>query len=153
MYFDSFGNLRPPKELEWYLANSIIAHLINVTVKTIADSFVYSFYERLISNLKTDIALFNSVLVWNMSLTLVRWPARAVSYFPAVNLGDGDYELDLTDFETYYTSQCKFDNKFYYGEEIVISERSYKLRDSRFFTTASSRLRFICTVRQHYVLA
>jgi len=63
MYFDSFGNLRPPKELEWYLANSIIAHLINVTVKTIADSFVYSFYERLISNLKTDIALFNSVLV------------------------------------------------------------------------------------------
>jgi len=111
MYFDSFGNLRPPKELEWYLANSIIAHLINVTVKTIADSFVYSFYERLISNLKTDIALFNSVLVWNMSLTLVRWPTRAVSYFPAVNLGDGDYELDLTDFETYYTSQCKFDKQ------------------------------------------
>ncbi|KYN18627.1 hypothetical protein ALC57_09066 [Trachymyrmex cornetzi] len=26
-----------------------------------------------------------------------------VSYFPAVDWGDGDYELDLTDFETYYT--------------------------------------------------
>jgi len=27
----------------------------------------------------------------------------AVSYFPAVDLSDGDYELGLTDFETYYT--------------------------------------------------
>jgi len=27
----------------------------------------------------------------------------AVSYFPAVDLNDGDYELDLTNFETYYT--------------------------------------------------
>ncbi|KYN14633.1 hypothetical protein ALC57_13140 [Trachymyrmex cornetzi] len=27
----------------------------------------------------------------------------AVSYFPAIDLGDGDYELGLTDFETYYT--------------------------------------------------
>jgi len=27
----------------------------------------------------------------------------AASYFPAVDLNDGNYELDLTDFETYYT--------------------------------------------------
>jgi len=31
----------------------------------------------------------------------------AVSYFPAADLGDGDYELGLTDFKTYY-SQYKF---------------------------------------------
>jgi len=27
----------------------------------------------------------------------------AVNYFPAVDLSLGDYELGLTDFETYYT--------------------------------------------------
>jgi len=27
----------------------------------------------------------------------------AMSYFPAIDLGDGDYELSLTDFEMYYT--------------------------------------------------
>jgi len=70
IYFDSFGNLRPPKELERYLANSIIKYTrtFNVKVRTIASSFVYSFYEWL-TNLRTDIVLFNSVLVWNMPLT------------------------------------------------------------------------------------
>jgi len=54
----------------------------------------------------------------------------AVNYFPAVDLGDGDYELGLTDFETYYTlaSINSTNNKFYYDyEEIVIPKGSYKL--------------------------
>ena len=55
----------------------------------------------------------------------------AVSYFPvAVDLGDGDYEFGLTDFETYYTlaSINSTNNKFYYDyEEIVIPKGSYKL--------------------------
>ena len=63
MYFENFGNLRAPKELERYLANSAIARLINLTVRTIAGRFVYSFYERLTSSLRTNIALFNSMLV------------------------------------------------------------------------------------------
>ena len=53
-----------------------------------------------------------------------------MSYFPAVDLGDGDYELGLTDFETYYTlaSINSTNNKFYYDyEEIVIPKGSYKL--------------------------
>jgi len=49
----------------------------------------------------------------------------AVSYFPAVDLSDGDYELGLTDFETYYTTPNvnSSNNKFYFDkddEEIVI---------------------------------
>ncbi|KYN07891.1 hypothetical protein ALC62_01139 [Cyphomyrmex costatus] len=41
-----------------------------------------------------------------MSLTFTltgKSSVLAVSYFPAVNLSDGDYDLGLTDFETYYT--------------------------------------------------
>lgn len=58
----------------------------------------------------------------------------AVSYFPAVDLSDGDYELGLTDFETYYTipNVNKSNNKFYYDKddkEITIPEGSYELRD------------------------
>ncbi|KYN28183.1 hypothetical protein ALC57_02405 [Trachymyrmex cornetzi] len=45
----------------------------------------------------------------------------AVSYFPEVDLGDGDYELGLTNFETYYTLA---NNK-----EIVIPDGSYELRN------------------------
>ena len=92
MYFDSFGNLRPPKELERYLANSVIARL-------------------------------------NMSLMLTltgKSSVLAMSYFLAVDLGDGDYKLSLTDFEMYYTlANVNSINKFYYGnEEIVIPEES-----------------------------
>jgi len=58
----------------------------------------------------------------------------AVSYFPAVDLSDGDYELGLTDFEMYYTipNVNSSNNKFYFDEddkEIVIPEGSYELHD------------------------
>ena len=58
----------------------------------------------------------------------------AVSYFPAIDLSDGDYELGITDFETYYTipNVNSSNNKFYYDKddkEIVIPEGSYELRD------------------------
>jgi len=58
----------------------------------------------------------------------------AVSYFPAVDLSDGDYELGLTDFETYYTipNVNSSNNKFYFDKddkEIVIPEGSYELHD------------------------
>jgi len=75
MYFENFGNLRAPKELR-YLVNSAIVRLINLTVRTVAGRFVYSFYERLTSSLRTNIALFNSMLVWNWHL---RWSAKVAS--------------------------------------------------------------------------
>ena len=58
----------------------------------------------------------------------------AASYYPAVDLSDGDYELGLTDFETYNTipNINSSNNKFYYGKddkEIIIPEGSYELRD------------------------
>ncbi|XP_011858240.1 PREDICTED: uncharacterized protein LOC105555810 [Vollenhovia emeryi] len=56
----------------------------------------------------------------------------SVSYSPAVDLNDGDYELGLTDFETYYTvpNVNSSNNKFYYDDKkIVIPEGSYELRD------------------------
>ncbi|KYN02349.1 hypothetical protein ALC62_06833, partial [Cyphomyrmex costatus] len=71
----------------------------------------------------------------NMSLTFTltgKSSVLAVSYFPAVDLSDGDYELGLTDFETYYTlpNVNSTNNKFYFdNEEIVIPEGSYELRD------------------------
>ncbi|KYN29964.1 hypothetical protein ALC57_00580, partial [Trachymyrmex cornetzi] len=57
-------------------------------------------------------------------------------YFLTINLGDGNYEFGLTDFETdfetYYTQANvnSTNNKFYYDdEEIVIPEGSYELRN------------------------
>ncbi|KYN11265.1 hypothetical protein ALC57_16593 [Trachymyrmex cornetzi] len=52
----------------------------------------------------------------------------AVSYFPAVDLGDGDYKLGLTDFETYYTlaNVNSASNKF---DDEEIPDGSYELRD------------------------
>jgi len=49
------------------------------------------------------------------------------SYFPTVNLSDGNYEFGLTDFETYYLilKVNSSNNKFYFGKddmEIVIPE-------------------------------
>jgi len=72
-----------------------------------------------------------------MSLTLTltgKSSILAVSYFPAVDLSDGDYELGLTDFETYYTipNVNSSNNKFYFDKddkEIVIPEGSYELHD------------------------
>lgn len=73
----------------------------------------------------------------NMSLTFTltgKSSVIAVSYFPAVDLSDGDYELGLTDFETYYTipNVNLSNNKFYFDKddkEIAIPEGSYELRD------------------------
>lgn len=70
-----------------------------------------------------------------MSLTLTltgRSSVLAVSYFPAIDLTDADYELGLTDFETYHTiPNVNFsNNKFYFGnddKEITIPEGSYEL--------------------------
>lgn len=70
-----------------------------------------------------------------MSLTLTltgRSSVLAVNYFPAIDLTDADYELGLTDFETYHTiPNVNFsNNKFYYDnddKEIAIPEGSYEL--------------------------
>ena len=63
-----------------------------------------------------------------MSLTFTltsKSSVLAVSYFPSVDLGDGDYELGPTDFKTYYTlaNVNSTNNKFDYdNEESVIPE-------------------------------
>lgn len=70
-----------------------------------------------------------------MSLTLTltgKSSVLAVSYFPAIDLNDGDYELGLTDFETYHTisNVNSWNNKFYFDnddKEITIPEGSYEL--------------------------
>ncbi|KAM0726194.1 hypothetical protein ACS0PU_008275 [Formica fusca] len=70
-----------------------------------------------------------------MSLTLTltgKSSVLAVSYFPAIDLNDGDYELGLTDFETYHTTSNvnSWNNKFYFDnddKEITIPEGSYEL--------------------------
>jgi len=59
----------------------------------------------------------------------------AVSYFPAVDLSDSDYELGLTDFETYYTisNVNSTNNKFYFDKDdkkiVFPYEGSYELHD------------------------
>jgi len=58
----------------------------------------------------------------------------AVSYFPAVDLSDGNYVSSLTDFETYYTipNINSSNNKFYFDKDdkkIGIPEGSYELHD------------------------
>jgi len=62
-----------------------------------------------------------------MSLTFTLIGKNSVvSYFLAIDLGD--CELDLTDFEMYYSHCNSINNKFYYGnDEIVIPEGSYEL--------------------------
>lgn len=56
------------------------------------------------------------------------------NFFPIVDLSDGEYELGLTDFETYHTipNVNSSNNKFYFGkddEEITIPEGSYELQN------------------------
>lgn len=71
-----------------------------------------------------------------MSLTFTltgRSSTLAVNYFPAIDLSNGDYELGLTDFESYYTipNVNSTNNKFYFDkndDEITIPEGSYELR-------------------------
>ncbi|KMQ88088.1 hypothetical protein RF55_12484 [Lasius niger] len=57
----------------------------------------------------------------------------AVNYYPAVDLSDDEYELGLTNFETYHTisNVNSSNNKFYFGKddvEITIPEGSYELQ-------------------------
>jgi len=63
--------------------------------------------------------------------------------FPAVDLGDGDYELGLMDFEMYctLTNVYSTNNKFYYGNEKIISEGSYELRDIKRYLNKILRFR------------
>jgi len=56
----------------------------------------------------------------------------ATIYFPAIDLSDDDYELDLMSFEIYNTisNVNASNNKFYFDEndvEIMIPEGSYEL--------------------------
>src|SRR5580765_199992 len=70
-----------------------------------------------------------------MSLTLTltgKSSVLAVSYFPAIDINDGDYELGLTNFETYHTipNVNSSNNKFHFdnnNKEITIPEGSYEL--------------------------
>ena len=134
MYFDSFGNLRLPKET--ISGNSVIKYnrMPHQRYGQNNCGQLDSFYERLTSNLRTDIALFKcsfETCRWRL-----HWQARVtvlvVSYFLVVDLGDGDYELGLTDFtkRTILANVNSTNNKFYYGnEEIVILEELYELHD------------------------
>lgn len=71
----------------------------------------------------------------NMSLTFTlagQSSAQTVSYFPPIDLSNGEYELGLTAFETYNTipNVTSSNNKFYFDEddkEITIPEGSYEL--------------------------
>jgi hypothetical protein len=71
----------------------------------------------------------------------------AVHYHPAIDLSDGDYELGLTNFETYHTiaNVSSSNNKFYIDEddtEITIPEGSYEIQAiHEFLKRAISRKR------------
>lgn len=69
-----------------------------------------------------------------MSLTLTLTGERSVlaaSYFPPIDLSDGEYELGLTNFETYNTipNVDSTNDTFHFGddESIAIPEGSYEL--------------------------
>ncbi|KAL6263083.1 hypothetical protein P5V15_005884 [Pogonomyrmex californicus] len=70
-------------------------------------------------------------------------------YFPALDLSDDDYELGLTNFETYNTipNINSTNNKFYYDDDdktIVIPEGSYELSViDRYMNAAISKRRRI----------
>lgn len=68
-----------------------------------------------------------------MSLTLIlisKSSTLSVSYFPPTDLNDGEYELDLTDFETYNTiSNVNFiNNKFHFDDNMMKKSRFQKDR-------------------------
>ena len=85
------------------------------------------------TNLRIDIAHFQLSIHLNMLLTFTLIVRVAFCYFRAVDLSD--YELGLTDFETYYmisNVNSLYNNKFYFDEEnkeIVILEGSYEIRN------------------------
>ena len=70
-----------------------------------------------------------------MSLTLTLTGTTSIltaSYFPALDLSNGEYELGLTNFETYNAipNVTSTNNKFYFDADdkiITIPERSYEL--------------------------
>ena len=90
---------------------------------------------------------FNSVLM-SLTFTLTgKSSVFAACYFSAIDLSDGDYELNLTDFETYYTisNVNSLNNKFYFDEndkEIVIPEGSYEIHhiNKYIFETCNSTI-------------
>lgn len=97
-----------------------------------------------------------------MSLTLTltgRGNVLAASYFPALDLSDGEYELGLTSFETYNTipNIDSSNNKFYFGdndEEIAIPEGSYELHAiSRYLRNAILHRRRKCAWKQTPIVA
>ncbi|KYQ50665.1 hypothetical protein ALC60_10244 [Trachymyrmex zeteki] len=79
-----------------------------------------------------------------MSLTFTltgKSSVLAVSYFPAVDLNDADYELGLTDFETYHTlaNVNSTNNKFYFDDDEI-----YELRDiKRYLKREILRFHFV----------
>lgn len=84
----------------------------------------------------------------SMTFTLTgKSSTLAVNFFPSIDLSDGDYELGLTNFETYHTipNVNASNNKFYFDEndeEITIPEGSYELQAiNEFLKRAISRKR------------
>ena len=73
---------------------------------------------------------FNSIFIKHVTdIYADKSSVLAACYFPAVDLSDGNYELGLTDFETYHTisNVNLLNNKFYFDEddkEIVVPEES-----------------------------
>jgi len=89
-----------------------------------------------------------------MSLTFTLTGKSSDSYFPDVDLSDGDYEFGLTDFEIYYMipNVNLSNNKFYFDKddkEIVIVEGLYELHDideylKRAISNNSTRKKTLC---------
>jgi len=62
------------------------------------------------------------------------------NYFPAIELCNGDYELDLMIFETYHTIPNESNNKFYFDKDDTgIPKDSYEMRDINKFLRAILR--------------
>lgn len=130
-------------------------------IKTSVDNCVYSFSERsIIINLRSDHTLYKlsigSTFFIDISMTFTltgKSSTLAANFFPSIDLSDGDYELGLTNFESYHTisNVNASNNKFYFDEddeEITIREGSYELQAIyEFLKRAISRKR----PREEYV--
>jgi len=109
VYFDYFGNLQPSKELERYLANSIIEYNRAPYQRYNQNNYGLCLqFLRLID--KQIKATLHRLTRSKMSLMfmLTGKSSLAVS-FPAINLSDDNYELGL--WNILYSSQCKFDKQ------------------------------------------
>jgi len=134
IYFDSFGNLRPPKELVRYFRNGVTKIEYNRTPYQTYDQSVCG--QVCLQFLRmADSMLFNSVFdgFSIMSLTLTgKSNILSTIYFPTIDLSDDDYKLGLMNFETYnmIPNVNASNNKFYFDEndvEITILEGSFEL--------------------------